>query len=254
MALRELRHPFWQAWGEREPAPAAQVPMPPQLSGWPERPPPRPRRPEDEIDDIVRGGSSQALERSTRAFFAQPMETRADEDAWLSEPPPPLPPGTRRAMYATIGLLFVGTLLIGGELIYHRIIMPLPVTLGHPAAPRLPSVVPAPSGLSASVPTSSPGTSVLAQGSDALRVLAPDAAESLVDLAWLNVRAGDPFRAYEYAQRATVADPSSEPAWAARERALEGLRDPLRARDSYRDCVSASPGPFGFACSRLLKR
>jgi len=284
MASRQMRQPFWQSWVAREPASREPVRArrdggvqrmpPPQVVGWPERPEPSPQRPEEEVDEIIGRNASATFARSSRAFFAQ-AELAQATDAWLTAPAPPMPRGQRRAMYATIAITCLGTLAIGGQLIYHRVIMPVPVTLGVPLAPRLPSrsrtvarVTPQPAAAAPapepapvddpaterSLPAASATDKVPPPGPSpqALHALAPDAATSLVDLAWLNVGANDFEGAYRYAERATVADPSREDAWTALERALDGLHDPQRAQAAYRKCVSASPGPFAFACSRLL--
>jgi hypothetical protein len=263
MASRELRHPFGQAWprdgrADRQPNGAPQgrsvkeMPVP-QLVGWPERHRPRVQAPQEELAEIIGSGAGLATERSARAFFAEPAIQAAvdrEVDAWSVAPPPPMPKGTRRAMYATIGMLVVGTLLIGGQLIYHRVLMPVPVALGQAGVRRVPNTSALPPPV---VPPLPMDPAPRPPQPDALEALAPDAANSLVDLAWLQIRSGDPARAFVYAHRATVADPSDEKTWSVLERTLEALRDPKRNQEAYRRCVSASPSPFGFACSRLLK-
>src|SRR4051794_33247467 len=104
MALRELRHPFGQPWTQRAPAARqakgdrqssslSQLPAP-QMVGWPERSAPHVRPPQQELADIIGSGSGVALERSARAFFAEPAVRAAvdrEVDAWSIAPPPPMP-------------------------------------------------------------------------------------------------------------------------------------------------------------------
>jgi hypothetical protein len=267
MALRELRHPFGQAaWAPPAPPPqrrngapaqstsVTQLPAPQQV-GWPERAEPRARRPHEELADIIGSGSGAADERAVRAFFAeQAMRAEVDRevDAWSIAPPPPMSKGNRRAMYATIAMFVLGTFLIGGQLVYHRVLMPVPIELGQGGLHRVPAPAPQPPPPPA-VPPLPMDPAPRPPASDALSALAPDEAGSLVELAWLQIRAGDAQKAHVYAQRATAADPSDEKTWAVLERTLEALRDPKLKHDAYRRCVSASPSPFGFACSRLLK-
>ncbi len=90
------------------------------------------------------------LERLHQEFFSQPPQHPHAEEPWELEPPAAMAHGARRAMYATLVLLGGSLLALGGYLVYARLVMPVPVELGHAAGlparvlPVAPAVPPAP--------------------------------------------------------------------------------------------------------------
>jgi hypothetical protein len=93
-------------------------------------------RPQDELAEIIGFDADRESARAAYAFFTAPDAT---DDDWVDAPLTPLPPGTRRAMLATIGMLIGTLLLVGGNAVYQRFASPMPALVGRTHVIRLPS-------------------------------------------------------------------------------------------------------------------
>ena len=69
------------------------------------------------------------VDRLTHSFFSRPPGENETE-AWDELPPTPMALGARRAMFATLAMAGGFALLLGGYVVYQRVIMPVPVELG----------------------------------------------------------------------------------------------------------------------------
>jgi hypothetical protein len=235
-----------------------------------------PARPEE----LGNPRSDDTAERLTYRFFAEPAVQELHE-AWWYAPAPPLSPEMRRAMIATIAMLVVGVLSIGSWLIYHCVIMPLPVELGRVHRIVLPSPEPDPSELAhaqaqaqtqatrseprtrparAAAPVAAlrPETSLMLAEGDALRArgdlagalaiyeradaLWPASPATLVRLAQLHLQGGDARSARAFAERATEANTDAAEAWAVLAGACTAIGDTSAARDAYEACKSRQRG------------
>jgi hypothetical protein len=242
--------------------------MPPVLDTPRARAPARP----EELGDPR---SDDTVERLTYRFFSEPPQ--AAGDVWFDAPLPPLPREMRHAMNATIAMFVIGTLSIGSYLIYHRVLMPVPVELGRVHQVVLPSPEPdlgelvqgraqaqAPTARAAtparptlaSAPAAllRPETSLMLAEGDALRArgdvagalaiyeradaLWPELAPTLVRIAETYLQRGDPRTARAFAQRATDANVDAADAWAVLAGACAAIGDSAGARDAYQTCAN----------------
>ncbi|HKP58144.1 MAG TPA: hypothetical protein VJV78_15535 [Polyangiales bacterium] len=77
------------------------------------------------------------------AFFRHPDKPVID--VWEeTHPPRAMSRGSRRAMYASIGIFAVSVTVIGGFAAYHTLVMPAPVELGASAGEETAAVLPTP--------------------------------------------------------------------------------------------------------------
>jgi hypothetical protein len=247
-----------------------------------------PARPEDLGDPR----SDDTAERLTYRFFAAPVEHVREEALW-DAPAPPLPAETRRALIATIAMLVVGTLSIGSYLVYHCVLMPLPVELGRVHRIVLPSPEPDPGELArahaqaeaqaarseqptrparATAPVAAlrPATSLMLAEGDALRArgdlagalaiyeradaLWPALPATLVRLAQIHLQRGDARAARAFAERATEANTDATEAWAVLAGACTAIGDTAGARDAYQACTSRQRGDrSGVDCAGFMR-
>lgn len=93
------------------------------------------------------------VEGLSRSFFSRAPE-HASFDVWDDSTALPMPHSSRRAMHATLLILGISALLVGGFLIYQKVIMPVPAELG--AGATMPPVFPMPAEPTANTALRSP--------------------------------------------------------------------------------------------------
>jgi tetratricopeptide (TPR) repeat protein len=244
---------------------------------------PRARTPA-RAEELADPRSDDTIERLTYRFFNDPPGYALD-DAWLCAPVPPLSTEMRGAMIATIAMLVVGALSIGSYLIYHRVIMPVPVELGQVHRIVLPSPEPDPDELAQTTRAARPtrparssapaallrpeASLMLAEG-DALRArgdvagalaiyeradaLWPELPATLVRIAETHLQRGDARTARVFAERATDANVDAADAWAVLAGARAAIGDSAGARDAFQTCASRQHrNRSAVDCSRFMR-
>ena len=110
------------------------------------------------------------VEGLSRSFFSR-APAHTSFDVWDDSTALPMPHSSRRAMHATLLILGVSALLVGGFLIHQKLIMPVPAELG--AGATMPSVFPIPVEPTARAAPPSPAVLAAPRAAVAPDVVAP---------------------------------------------------------------------------------
>ncbi len=220
-------------------------------------------------------------------FFSQPSLAPVEIEAheW-HEGAPPLSPSSRRAMQATVVMLVVSATVLGGFLLYSKVLMPTPVELDAagvvaPTAPPNAVAATAPHAAPAAIaavvsvevaaakaealppqelgvigePVARDNTPVQARStSPASRAAsAAETQQSQIKQAFRSLNSGNPADALKRARQVLSKSPNRADAWLVLGSAYGALHDTANARAAFHNCVERAQGSFVAECRKLAR-